>query len=156
MGSPHASTIAQTVDGYIGPGTGRQVHGVSLLLATLSNAVQYHIVPGFNGRLVDVRFIASAPATTAAKSATVTPSIGGVNVTGGVLALTTAGCNTTDKETVGTPITGNNTFTAAQSVVFTASAVTAFTEGSGEIQVALLNDDTRKGVGLGNMGLAPV
>src|SRR5678815_2963165 len=80
-------------------------------LVTLTDAAQFHITPGHKGRLTKVTWVTTQPATTAAKLSTLTPSIDGVNVTGGVLALTTVAANTRDKELAGTAITALNSFT---------------------------------------------
>jgi hypothetical protein len=145
--------MSQSVDTYVGAGTGKVAVTWSVTLATLTDAAQWHWTPGFNGRLTKVTFVTHTPATTAGKLTTLTPSIAGTNVTGGVLALTTAAANTRDKALAGTTITGNNSFTSTQTITLTASSTTAFTEGSGEVQIEAVNDDTRKGVAMGSMGL---
>jgi hypothetical protein len=124
-------------------------------LSTLSNAAVNHWTPGHKGRITKVTWVTYAPATTAAKLATITPSIDGVDVTGGVLALTTVAANTLNKELAGTAITANNAFTATSTITLTASAVTAFVEGSGEIQLEVVNDDTlESGAIIGQMRAA--
>ena len=127
---------------YLGkPGIARQTKTFNVILATLSNAAQFHWAPGFSGEIESIVFITHTPATTAAKLATLTPSIDGVDVTGGVLALTTATCDTRDEEVAGTPITALNRFTATSTIRITGSAVTAFSEGVGEIQMRVKNLD---------------
>lgn len=113
-------------------------------LATLNDAAQFTIVPGHKGRILSMDYYAHTPATTAAKLSTLTPSIGGVNVTGGVIALTTASADTRNEKTPGTAITANNSFSATDTITITASATTAFVEGNGKIDVVLVNDDTRE------------
>lgn len=159
MGSPHSMGQAQSLDGVITDGAGIGKHSVpaiTMTLSTITDAAQYHWKPGFNGRLIDNRFVTHTPATTAAKLSTLTPSIGGVNVTGGTIALTTVSCNTRNKETAGAAITGANTFTENDTITWTASATTAFVEGSGVLQAEVYNDDLRRAVGLGLMGLQAV
>jgi hypothetical protein len=68
--------------------------------------------------------------------------------------LTTVAANTKGKVLPGTAITGNNVFTATDTITLTCSSTTVFSEGTGEIQLEAVNDDTRRGVGAGNMGLA--
>jgi hypothetical protein len=97
---------------------------------------------GCRGRVMDIRFIATIPASTASKAATITPSIGGTNLTGGVLALTTANC-TAGAIVNDSAITAGNTFDADDAFDLTLSSVTAFVEGSGVIEVTYYNDDER-------------
>jgi hypothetical protein len=97
---------------------------------------------GHAGRITDLRFIATIPASTASKAATITPSINGTNLTGGVLALTTANC-TAGAIVNDTAITAGNTFDADDVFDLTLSSVTAFSEGSGVIEVTYYDDDQR-------------
>jgi len=154
VGAPHAATSDQTLDTYFGAGTGKVAQSWTVTLLNLIDGAQWHWTPGFRGRLTKVTWVTHIPASTAAKLTTITPSIGGVNVTGGVLALTTVAANTRNKELAGTTITGNNVFTATDTITLTCSSTTAFTEGTGEVQIEAINDDTRRGMGAGNMGLA--
>lgn len=103
---------------------------------------------GFNGRIVSIEFRCTVPATTAAKALTLTPSLGGVNLTGGVLALTSANC-TAGARVAATAITGLNSFTPTTPFDETLSGVTAFIEGSGELVINCYNDDTRNAIALG-------
>jgi hypothetical protein len=153
MGSPHSIQSDQSIDGLIGTGVGMETREIPITLATLSDAAQYNWVATFNGRLMANDFITHTPATTASKLSTLTPSIAGVDVTGGVIALTTVSCNTRNKKTAGTAITAKNAFKKGETVTWTGSSTTAFVEGSGVIQVSLANDDTRKAIGIANMGL---
>lgn len=153
MGSPHSMQSDQSIDGLLGTGVGRETREIPITLATLSDAAQYSWVAEYNGRLASNNFRTHTPATTASKLSTLTPSIAGVNVTGGVIALTTVSCNTRNKETAGTAITAKNAFKKGDTLTWTASSTTAFVEGSGVIQANLINDDTRKAIGIGAMGL---
>lgn len=113
-----------------------------LELATITDAAQLHITPGHKGRLTKVTWVTHVPATTASKLSTLTPSIDGTNVTGGVLALTTVAANTRDKELAGTAVTAANSFTSTGKITVTGSSTTAFAEGSGWVILELVNDDT--------------
>lgn len=138
---------------YHGAGVGKYVISVSFTLSTISNAAQFHVTPGHAGRLIKATMVAHTPASTASRLATLTPSIGGVNLLGGVLSLTTVALNTIDKELAATAITGRNVFTATQSILWTGSAVTAFAEGSAWLQMEIINDDTLKVLALAMGGL---
>lgn len=76
------------------------------------------------------------PASTAAKLATLTPSISGTTVTGGAINLTTAGCSTAGAITAGAAITGANVAAGPSVTVgVKVSAVTAFVEGAGHVNI---------------------
>src|ERR1051326_1875887 len=108
---------------------------------------------GFTGRIITVQYIPIIPVTTAAKAATITPSLGGVNLTaasgnGGALALTSANCAAGQGPVTGTAITGGNSFGPTTLFAMVLSSVTAFAEGSGVIFVTVYNDDLRNAVAL--------
>lgn len=124
------------------PGLAKYTVNFTVTLVTLTDAAQWHWTPGHKGRVTKITWVTGQPATTASKLSTLTPSIDGVNITGGVLALTTAAANTRDKELAGTAITANNAFTSTGKITFTASSTTAFAEGAGWVQVEVVNDDT--------------
>jgi hypothetical protein len=134
-------------------GIAKQQKTFAETLSTLTDAAQFHWTPGYKGRLTKVTWVTHTPASTASKLSTITPSIDGTNVTGGVLALTTAAANTRDKELAATAITANNAFTATGKITLTASATTAFVEGSGEIQLEVVNDELLETVALNAGGL---
>lgn len=123
-------------------GLAKYTMSFTVTLVTLTDAAQFHVTPGHKGRLTKVTWVTGQPATTASKLSTLTPSIDGVDVTGGVLALTTAAANTRDKELAGTAITANNAFTSTGKITLTGSATTAFVEGAGWVQLEIVNDDT--------------
>lgn len=84
---------------------------------------------GIIGSLEYVEAYVQTPATTAAKLATLNPTIDGVDVTGGLLALTSANMTPAGVTVPCTLITGANALKAASKLGFKAAAVTAFVEG---------------------------
>lgn len=74
------------------------------------------------------------PASTASKLATLTVGISGTGVTGGVMALTTANQNTIGGTVAASAITALNIGAAGATLEVTASAVTAFVEGDGQVE----------------------
>lgn len=105
---------------------------VPLLLASVTaNGAVFNpgIVPGVEGALEYYEGIIKAAATTAAKAATLVPTIDGVDVTGGALALTSAGATPANLVLPAPLITGANTLKQGSRLNFRASAVTAFSEG---------------------------
>lgn len=107
-------------------------------MSALANAQSFKFTPGYNGVIKSISFTSTTAITTGAKAATFTPKVATVAVTGGTLALTSANATTTvGTEVIGAAITGANAFTSAQQISIDVSAVTAFTEGAGQLQVVL-------------------
>ena len=141
-GTPNTSNTNLSISALMAAGVSKLTMSFTIALATLTDAAQFHVTPGFKGRLMRTYFVTQVVASTAGRLSTLTPSIEAVNLLGGVLALTTVACNTKDKELSGTAITGQNAFTNTQSITWTGSATTAFAEGSGYLVMDLMNDDT--------------
>ncbi|VVB67142.1 Uncharacterised protein [uncultured archaeon] len=87
-------------------------------------------VPGFAGTITEILAHVQKPATTADKAATLNAEIETTNLSGGVLALTSANCTPNGAQVACTEIAGNNAFTATQKISIEASSVTAFEEGA--------------------------
>lgn len=99
--------------------------------ATLANAdVVARFTPGFAGKIRKITAFVRTAASTANKAATLTPYIGGVTVTGGALALTTANCSTKGAKIDGSAITAANSFTSTDEITVVVSGVTTFVEGA--------------------------
>jgi hypothetical protein len=90
-----------------------------------------------NGRITQVAFVVTVPVTTAAKAATLNLEIGSTNLTGGVVALTSANATPLGKVIVGTAVTANNTFSDGDTLSIESAAVTAFVEGRGVLLVTV-------------------
>jgi hypothetical protein len=84
---------------------------------------------GIIGTLEYYEAYVQTPATTAAKLATLNPTIDGVDVTGGLIALTSANATPAGIILPCSLITGANLLTAKSKLGFKASGVTAFIEG---------------------------
>jgi hypothetical protein len=92
-------------------------------------------VPHFAGTIVAIDAVATKAASTASKLANLNLEIGTTDVTGGVVALTTAALNAQGKLVAGTAITAENEFAADSLISLEAADVTAFIEG--EIDVVI-------------------
>ena len=111
---------------------------IPVKLAKVSAAdVVTSYVPGFAGSIKKVSFVVTDPVTTASKAATLNLEIGTTDVTGGVLSLTSANCTPLGAVINGTAVTGNNVFSATDSISVEASSVTAFAEGEGVLLIVL-------------------
>lgn len=105
-------------------------------LATVANGdVVTNFTPGFAGDVVGFDYVANLPASTAARAATFNLEIGTTDMTGGVLALTTALATPQGKVTSATAITAANSFGPTDTISIEASSVTAFAEGNGTLFV---------------------
>jgi hypothetical protein len=148
MANPGPSIEGQPMTlAAVAPGVGRFPLPFYRALTTIAAAdLITNYVFGFKGRIVQVDFVVGVAAATAGKAATLTPRlvIGGttVNITGGVVALTTANCTPAGTRVLGSPITALNSFGPLDGFTLTGSAVTAFSEGDGMILVHVVNDDT--------------
>ena len=125
------------------PEVGKHTFSFRIALAGLTNAdVLTSFVPGFKFAIEKVMFAVQAAVTTAAKLATITTKVDAVAIMGGVLALTSANCTPKGKVLTGTTVTGandDNLGSDTSSITLTASAVTAFVEGDGELIVIIRN-----------------
>jgi hypothetical protein len=92
-------------------------------------------VPHFAGKIIAIDAVATKAASTASKLASLNLEIGVTNVTGGVVALTTAGLDTIGKLVAGSAITAENVFAADSLISLEAADVTVFVEG--EIDVII-------------------
>jgi hypothetical protein len=111
-------------------------------LASVANAHVYKVKVPFAHVLESALFRVRNPATTAAKLATLTATVGGVAVTGGVIALTSANCTPAGAAVDATAISGAGATGAADGTIeFTASSVTAFVEGDGYLEITVINKD---------------
>lgn len=110
---------------------------VDLAAIAAAGDVVTNFTPGFAGRIISVAFVVTKPVTTAAKAATLNLEIGSTNLTGGVIALTSANATPLGKVIVGTTITAADGFDADDTISVEAASVTAFVEGEGVLLVTV-------------------
>jgi hypothetical protein len=91
------------------------------------------ITPGFAGRIVKVFAVVTVPVTTASDAASLNWEIGTTNLTGGVIALTSANATPKGAVVAGSAITAANFFTATDTLSLEGSSVTDFAEGEVEV-----------------------
>jgi hypothetical protein len=145
-----AADVVALTDNSTGTGGATLAAGVGI--STLSTFVNLADIlaadlvttwtPGYKFKILSVDFVVTKAATTGSKAATLTPKISGVAVTGGVLALTSGNCTPQGVVVAGTTVTAANTGSAAATISITGSAVTAFVEGNGTIEIRIQNMDT--------------
>lgn len=135
-----SSTPYQTTDTLGTPGV--YTKDFSFLLASISAAdMVTAYTPGHPFRILGINATVTAPATTAAKAATVTAYIGSTAVTGASLALTSANMTPLGKVNSAAATVSNSTLTGSSTdtISLTASSVTAFAEGSATFSVVIQN-----------------
>ena len=116
----------------------KSIVSIPIKLANLADGdIATAFIPGFAGTILSAQFMVTDPATTASKLSTLNLEIGDTNVTGGVIALTSAKCTPLGKVTAGTAITAENVFTATDTISVEASSTTAFVEGEGVLMITL-------------------
>jgi len=109
---------------------------VNLASITAAGDVLTTYTPGFSGTIEKVSWYQMVPVTTPTKAASLNLEIGTTNLTGGVIALTSATCTPMGAVINGTAVTGGNTFDSDDTISIEAASVTAFTEGTGMLIVA--------------------
>lgn len=113
-----------------------------ILLAGITDAdVVTSWVPGHKFKILALSFVNMVAVTTGSKATTLNLEIGTTDLTGGVLALTSA--NQTPKGVVvnATAITAANTGSASAAISIEATSTTAFAEGSGVIEIRIQDMD---------------
>lgn len=108
-------------------------------LSALANTTVLDIPIQYPFKVTAASFRVNVPATTAAKAATLTTRVADVACTGGVIGLTSANCTPTNAVVAGSAITAGNTGAAGATLGVLVSAVTAFVEGSGQIEFTVVN-----------------
>lgn len=141
------SAIADSTTGTAGTtaaaGTGVQTIALPIIMSKLANGdVLTNYTPGYKFKLLSATFAVTSPVTTAAKAATLNLEIGTTDVTGGVIALTSANSTPLGALVAGTSITAANTGTSTDTISVEASNVTAFAEGEGMLLLKIQNMDT--------------
>lgn len=97
--------------------------------------------PGFDGYITHVEWVQYAAVTTAGDGMDLNLEIGTTDLTGGVVALTSAACTPIGKIIHGSRITANNRLTKDDLVsVEAAAGAGAFAEGSGALIVTIRPD----------------
>lgn len=144
MAAPNIVQSSLGIATLLAAGVCRQIVSFPIALAGITAAgdVVTNYTMGFKGRIISLTFAVQTVVTTAAKAASLNAEIGTTDLTGGVVALTSANCTPAGALVAGSAVTANNAFTATGTVSIEAASVTAFAEGSGVLLVTIVNDDT--------------
>lgn len=127
----------------IAAGVGLTIMPIYLQLAQLADGeVISTFTPGFRGKITKVEFYVEVAVTTASKLSSLNLEIETTNLTGGVIALTSANCTPKGIAVGGSAVTAANIFTAVQQVSVEASSTTTFIEGTGWLFIYVQNMDT--------------
>lgn len=122
-------------DGYSGVGVvggSQAIFGLPIQLATVTAGdVMTDLTLGFTGTIDRVAFVNTVAVTTAAKLASLVVDIGATEVTGGLVALTSANQTPLGVVIAGTAITAGNAFGPTDTISVRGESVTAFAEGAG-------------------------
>lgn len=115
---------------------------INLASITANGDVMTDIRPGLYGTIEYWEFIVTTPVSTAAKLASLNLEVDTTNVTGGVIALTSANATPLGKVIAGAAITGANVLTPDSKLSIEAAGVTAFVEGSGFVNIRIRKNST--------------
>lgn len=120
--------------------TNTQTLTIPVNLSAVDNGdVLTNYVPGFAFKIIKAEFAVSEVASTPAKAVTLNLEINTTDLTGGVIALTSANCTPEGVRIAGTAITALNVGTATDSISVEASSVTKFVEGRGFLLLEIQN-----------------
>jgi hypothetical protein len=111
-------------------------------MALLANGQTFELPVPFAFTINSVTFRDDVAITTGAKAATLTTKINTTALTGGVVSV--AGTYATGATQAGTAVTATNTGVAGDLINIAVSAVTAFVEGTGHVEVSITNNDLAK------------
>lgn len=137
---PAGTRVLLTLDMQDGNNLEVLTFPVTLANITGSQDVVTDFRPGIEGYIESVSWVQNIPVTTAAKLASLNLEIDTTNVTGGVIALTSAAATPMGKVIEGTAITALNRLEKESKLSIEASGVTAFSEGSGSVLVRIRRD----------------
>lgn len=106
---------------------------INLASITGSQDVVSNFVMPTGGIIRNFKFVVNVPVTTGSKLASLNAEIGTTNLTGGVVALTSATCTPMGAIVEDTLVTAGNVFATGDNFSIEAASVTAFAEGSGTL-----------------------
>lgn len=110
---------------------------VNLASVTTTQDILTTLYPGVAGTIEYFAFVVNIPVTTGSKLASFNLEIGTTNVTGGVIALTSANATPMGAVVESSAITAANTLAVNSALSIEAASVTAFSEGSGEFVIRI-------------------
>ena len=147
--SADQTALTDSTGGSVANATLASTAGISIVSIplTLSSIADGDLVtaytPGFKFKVLAVDFATTTVASTSAKASTLNVEIGTTNLTGGVVSLTTASCDTLGELTAGSSVTAANTGTASDTISVEASSTTAFVQGAGVLFIKIQNMDVQ-------------
>lgn len=133
-------SIAGTVSTTLSANTAKQTVLIPLgAMALLVNSQTFELAIPFAFTISSVLFRDDVAITTGAKAATLTTKINTTALTGGVMAV--AGAYATGVTQAGSAVTALNVGVAGDLINIAVSGVTAFVEGTGHVEVTIVNND---------------
>jgi hypothetical protein len=123
--------------GLLSDAVSRVTKSFTVPLASLADGDVLTFTPGFYGKVLSMEARVTTAVTTAAKASTLNLEIGTTDLTGGVLALTSANMTPVFARVAATAITGNNVFDADDVITLEAASTTTFVEGVIDLNIEL-------------------
>ena len=115
---------------------------IALVDVTGAGDVLTDYIPGHAFKLIKASFAVGTPVTTASRLFDLVADIEATEVTGGLVAITSAAATPLGAVIAGSAITALNIGTAAEKISLRAESVTAFAEGTGYALLTIENTDT--------------
>ncbi len=133
-----------TANDTLAVGTGEYILSIPIDLVSITgNAdVVTDLVIPHKFRIEALDWNTGQPVTTGSKLTTLALEIGATPVTGGAVALTSANCTPLGALVAGSAVTAADTGAAAGTITVTSASTTAFSEGSGFLNITIQNMDT--------------
>ena len=135
------SSAGAAADGTLAANAACSIISIPVTLANITDGdLVTTFTPGFAGTILRTQFIVTTAVTTGDKAADLNLEIGTTNVTGGVVALTSATATPVGKTIAGTAVTAGAAFTASDTISVEAANTVAFAEGAGVLLITVASD----------------
>ena len=135
------SSAGAAADGTLAANAACSIISIPVTLANIADGdLVTTFTPGFAGTILRTQFIVTTAVTTGDKAADLNLEIGTTNVTGGVVALTSATATPVGKTIAGTAVTAGAAFTASDTISVEAANTVAFAEGAGVLLITVASD----------------
>lgn len=140
--APTTDSGGGTTAAAVAAGVGKYLLTIPVNLATVADGDVLTTMPiPHKFKILSVDAYVTNEVTTAAKATSLNVEIGTTNLTGGVVALTSANSATLGAKIAGSAVTAANTGAADATISIEASSTTAFIEGEVVVVIAIQNMD---------------
>jgi hypothetical protein len=157
-GTALTDSTGGTAGNTLAAGVGEYVLAIHVTLAQITGAgdvLTAHPL-GHKFKINSMDAVVDKVVTTGSKLASLNLEIGTTDLTGGVVALTSANCTPLGARVAGSAVTAANTGSATDTISVEAASVTAFAEGEVILLISITNMDTSDAIASIAAKLAPL